>query len=256
LYKLVHFLFVNKINKILNISNTQEIPQELQARKGSDVPWKKVEPTNYKLVPLRDDNYKHLVLFDEDQCLWSCNRARGETAYLCCTDERPGEKRDCPARAVITKGVFKKISSSSHNHLNNHNNRALGLLKYSELKRSVFNQRRTNVRDIWRKWARELTSEQKPDYRWDRVRSALYVVRSSVLPPCPTQRVLADLLANNKEVNGSYGMHNNKRFYQGVHGGSFFFIPEALIGEEPLTGDFTLTQLLTSRVLTTLKCSS
>lgn len=132
-----------------------------------------------------------------------------------CTEERPGEKRDCPARGSIEDGVFRKsVFSSSHNHKNNHESQALSLLKYAELKRDILYRRRIAVRVLWREWIFTLSTDLKSDYNWSKVRSALYTIRSFILPPCPSQAVLSHLLANNVDVKENYGMFNGERFFQ------------------------------------------
>lgn len=218
---------------------TQEVPSELQEKKGRNVLWKLAKPTNYTLIPLRDDGCKHLVQVDDDKCLWSCYHVHQNKAYMRCIDERPGQKRDCPGRGNIEDGVFTRSVTSSHNHQNNHDSRASGLLKYAELKKNVVGRSRLAVRDIWREWIRSLDDAQKHDYDWCKVRSALYSCRNSVFPSCPTQDELSNLLCNNPDVKQNFAVFNNQRFYQGMFGGCFVFVPVGVIGSgKEITGEF------------------
>jgi MULE transposase domain len=217
---------------------SQEISARVGSKKGSDVVWKKEKPKNYKLVSLREDDCKHLVLVDDDKCLWKCYRLYGNKAYMSCTNEKLGERRNCPARGSILDGMFQRSATSSHNHDNDHEEYAAGLIKYTELKKEVYERRRTNVRVIWREWIRGLSQVQKAEYAWSKVRSALFSIRNSILPSCPSQNVLSNLLSDNEDVKENYGMFGGKRFYQGMHGGSFVFVPSALLGNKVITGDF------------------
>lgn len=177
--------------------------------------------TNFKIINTKYDKQSLHYFLENEKCLYSVNKDRGNIKYLSCIH------KSCKCNAKFNGILMTRTNNFNHNHPS-HETQAEFEDAYEKLKFQV-DSSSVPIQFLHRAVLRSLSREAAGMLCWKNVHSTLQRIRRQKMPPCRNLKEFDDLLNMNDYVIKTYGMIRNKNFYQGSVDGQIVFAHPELI---------------------------